>query len=256
MTMPLLVTGAASGIGRAVALDALRRAMSVVAVDRDEAGLEALRKAAPKTNGQLLTARLDVTDDQATQDLVAVATREFGVPRQVFANAGVETNASAHQLRVSDWQQIININLTGAFVTCQAALQAMVANNVPGAIVCTSSPSAFVGFAGGGNAAYSASKGGVSALVRSLALDYAAYGIRINAVVPGATNTRMLHGGDEGDRARFDALARDQVPLGRVAEPEEIARAVLWLLSDEASYVTGSHLVIDGGLLAKSANTF
>ena len=254
--MPLLVTGAGSGIGRAVAIGALQRAMSVVAVDRDEAGLTALRAAAQNANGRLLAAPLDVTDEQAMRDLVTAATRELGVPRHVFANAGVETNAPAHQLGLSDWQQIIDVNLTGAFVTCQAALRAMVANNVAGSIVCTSSPSAFVGFAGGGNAAYGASKGGVSALVRSLALDYAPYGIRVNAVVPGATNTRMLHGGDDGARQRVEALARDQVPLGRVAEPEEIARAVLWLLSDEASYVTGSHLVVDGGLLAKGANTF
>jgi NAD(P)-dependent dehydrogenase (short-subunit alcohol dehydrogenase family) len=254
--MSLLVTGAASGIGRAVAIDALRRATCVVAVDRDEAGLEALREAVPNANGRLLAAPLDVTDELAMQELIATATCDFGVPRHVFANAGVEANAQAHQLRVADWQRIIDVNLTGVFVTCRAALQVMISNKVPGSIVCTSSPSAFVGFAGGGNAAYGASKGGISALVRSLALDYAPYGIRVNAVVPGATNTRMLHGGDVATRQQVDALARDQIPLGRVAEPEEIARAVLWLMSDEASYVTGSHLVVDGGLLAKGANTF
>jgi NAD(P)-dependent dehydrogenase (short-subunit alcohol dehydrogenase family) len=119
-------------------------------------------------------------------------------------------------------------------------------------VVCTSSPAAFVGHAGGGNAAYAASKGGISAMVRSLALDYAPYGIRVNAVVPGATDTPLL--GDARDE--IAERAREEIPLGRLAAPAEVAEAVLWLWSDAASYVTGSHLVVDGGLMAKSANTF
>jgi 3-oxoacyl-[acyl-carrier protein] reductase len=127
--------------------------------------------------------------------------------------------------------------------------------------VCTSSPSAFTGFAGGGNGAYGASKGGVSALVRSLAIDYAPQGIRVNAVVPGATDTPLLLVGtpsEERAAARDDLLreAGRQIPLGRLGRPDEIAAAVVWLLSDDASYVTGSHLVCDGGLMARSANTF
>jgi NAD(P)-dependent dehydrogenase (short-subunit alcohol dehydrogenase family) len=128
----------------------------------------------------------------------------------------------------------------------------MLAAGRGGSVVCTSSPAAFVGFAGGGNAAYAASKGGISALVRSLALDYAPHGIRVNAVVPGATDTQLLG----GDREQLIDRARREVPLGRLAAPAEVAEAVLWLWSDAASYVTGSHLVVDGGLMAKSANTF
>ena len=104
-------------------------------------------------------------------------------------------------------------------------------------------------------------KGGVSALVRTLALDYAPYGIRVNAVVPGATDTPMMWAGfpaAEREAARRDVeqKAKNEIPLGRLARPEEPARAVLWLLSDESSYVTGSHLVCDGGILAKGPNTF
>jgi NAD(P)-dependent dehydrogenase (short-subunit alcohol dehydrogenase family) len=128
-------------------------------------------------------------------------------------------------------------------------------------VVVTSSPSAFVGFAGGHNVAYASSKGGVSAMVRALAVDYAGAGIRVNAVVPGATDTPLLTvGARTKDRAalrrQIVELAREQIPLGRLATPDEVANAVLWLWSGESSYVTGSHLVVDGGLLAKGANTF
>jgi len=104
-----------------------------------------------------------------------------------------------------------------------------------------------------GHVNYAASKGGVSALVRSLALDYAPHGIRVNAVVPGATDTGML---TAAPREELLERARHEIPLGRIADPSEVAEAVVWLWSDAASYVTGSHLVVDGGLLAKSANTF
>jgi 3-oxoacyl-[acyl-carrier protein] reductase len=118
-----------------------------------------------------------------------------------------------------------------------------------------------VGFAGGHNAAYAASKGGISALIRSLALDYASVGIRVNGVVPGATDTPLLTVSVPAEertelRERIIERARQQVPLGRLGTPDEVANAVLWLWSDAASYVTGSHLVVDGGLLAKSANDF
>jgi NAD(P)-dependent dehydrogenase (short-subunit alcohol dehydrogenase family) len=130
-----------------------------------------------------------------------------------------------------------------------------------GSVVCTSSPAAFVGFAGGGNGAYAASKGGISALVRALALDYAPHGIRVNALVPGATDTAIMWAGypekeREAVRRDVEERAKGEIPLGRLARPEEPAHAVLWLLSDESSYVTGSHLVCDGGILAKSPNTF
>jgi len=128
----------------------------------------------------------------------------------------------------------------------------MLAAGHGGSIVCTSSPSALVGFAGGANGAYGATKGGISALVRALALDYAGVGIRVNAIVPGATDTPML----VGDRTELERLAGEQVPLGRLGQPREVAYAVAWLMSAEAAYVTGTHLVCDGGLLAKGANTF
>jgi NAD(P)-dependent dehydrogenase (short-subunit alcohol dehydrogenase family) len=193
-----------------------------------------------------------VSDDAAVEAAVAKTCDELGVPTAVLANAAIEVNAPPHELALDDWQRTLDVNLTGAFLTARHAIRAMLAAGRGGSVVCTSSPAAFVGFAGGGNAAYAASKGGISALVRSLALDYAPHGIRVNAVVPGPTDTQLL----AGDREQLIDRARREVPLGRLAAPAEVAEAVLWLWSDAASYVTGSHLVVDGGLMAKSANTF
>jgi NAD(P)-dependent dehydrogenase (short-subunit alcohol dehydrogenase family) len=145
-------------------------------------------------------------------------------------------------------------NLNGIYLTCKHAIREMLAAQRGGSIVCTSSPSSFLAIAAGGAGAYSASKGGISALVRCLAVDYARDGIRVNAVVPGATETALMWASvPEEQRPGIRQQICTEIPLGRVAEPEEPARAVLWLLSEESSYVTGSHLVCDGGILAKSS---
>jgi len=257
-----IVTGAASGIGAAVARAACRAGASVLALDVDGPGVTAVAHAAGRDGpGAIEALAVDVGDEPAVEHAVAHCTERLGPPTAVLANAGVEINGHAHRVPLDAWRRTLDVNLTGAFLTARHAIAAMLGAGSPGSVVCTSSPSAFVGFAGGGNAAYAASKGGVSALVRSLAVDYAAAGIRVNAVVPGATDTPLLVAGVPADaapaaRQRIDAQAREQIPLGRLAAPEEIAAAVLWLWSDAAGYVTGSHLVVDGGLMAKSANTF
>jgi NAD(P)-dependent dehydrogenase (short-subunit alcohol dehydrogenase family) len=252
----VLVTGGGSGIGAAVALAAARRGASVAALDVDgeRAGAtaaEAERAGAPAALGLAV----DVCDEAALEAAIARVREELGVPAGVLANAGIEVNAPPHELALEQWERTLDVNLTGAFLTARHAIRAMLDAGVGGSVVCTSSPSAFVGFAGGGNAAYAASKGGISALVRSLAVDYAPHGIRVNAVVPGATDTPLLTAAMP-DREQLLERARREIPLGRLAAPAEIAEAVMWLWSDAASYVTGSHLVVDGGLMAKSANTF
>lgn len=262
MTEPaVLVTGAASGIGRATALLWTSRGGTVAATDRDEDGLRSLAEQAVGSRGRLLTLPGDVTSEHDVEQVFAEARDALGPVVKVVASAGIEINAAMHELSAAEWDRVLRTNLSGTFLTCKIALKTMVDAHAGGSIVCLSSPAAFVGFAGGGNAAYAASKGGVSAFVRSLAIDYARYGIRVNAVVPGATDTPLLVAGvsvqDRGSaRAELVERAAREVPLGRLAHPAEIAQAVAWLLSDQASYVTGSHLVCDGGLLAKSANTF
>ncbi len=255
----VLVTGAASGIGAAVASAGARAGAWVAALDRVLPRVDTLGLDDPDA-ARVLALEVDVRDERAVQHAITMCCEELGVPTGVLANAGIEINGAAHELSRDDWARVLDVNLTGAFLTAKHAIGAMLAAGAAGSVVCTSSPSAFVGFAGGGNAAYAASKGGISAMVRSLALDYAGRGVRVNAVVPGATDTPLLVAGvapaqQVEARRRIVEEAVEQIPLGRLAAPEEVAAAVLWLWSDAASYVTGSHLVVDGGLLAKSANT-
>jgi NAD(P)-dependent dehydrogenase (short-subunit alcohol dehydrogenase family) len=257
----VFITGGASGIGRAVALLAGERHAKVAVVDLDGDRAE---QVADEVRERGATAAVglacDVSNEADVRRALERSEQDFGVATAVFANAGIEINAPAHDLALADWHRVIEINLTGVFSTARLAIAALLRARQSGAVVCTSSPAAFVGFAGGGNAAYAASKGGLSALVRSLAVDYASSGIRVNAVVPGATMTPLMLVGVDDERrdaawADLERQAHDQIPLQRMAAPVEVAHAVLWLLSDDASYVTGSHLVCDGGLLAKSANT-
>lgn len=258
----VIVTGAGSGIGRAVALACADRGARIGVLDIDAVAASQVADEARRRGARdALPVACDVGDERDVAGAFARCAERLGPPTGLHANAGIEINHPAHETSLADWQRVLQVNLTGIFLCCTAAIRAMLAGGRGGSVVCTSSPSAFVGFAGGGNGAYGASKGGVSALVRSLAIDYAPLGIRVNAVVPGATDTPLLLvGAPDSDRARArDELRRaaeHQIPLGRLARPEEIAAAVTWLLSDDASYVTGSHLVCDGGLTARSANTF
>jgi NAD(P)-dependent dehydrogenase (short-subunit alcohol dehydrogenase family) len=140
-------------------------------------------------------------------------------------------------------------------MACKHGLRLMLAAGVrSGSIVCASSASGFVASPSYGAGTYSSTKGGISSLVRCLAIDYARYGIRVNAVVPGATETGLMWNNvapEEISRLR-EQVCRE-IPLGRLAQPEDPAKAVLWLLSDDSAYVTGSQLVCDGGILAKSS---
>jgi NAD(P)-dependent dehydrogenase (short-subunit alcohol dehydrogenase family) len=257
----VLVTGAASGIGHAVTLTAAARGARVAALDIDGDRLAAVADEAREAGSPtVLALQVDVRDEPSVEAALSQCREAFGAPTAVLANAGIEVNSPPHEMTLEQWQRVIDVNLTGVFLTTRLAIAAMLDEGIRGSVVCTSSPSAFVGFSGGGNAAYAASKGGISALVRSLALDYAPAGIRVNAVVPGATDTPLLTVGVAGAerataRAEIARLAGEQIPLGRLGAPVEIAEAVLWLWSEAASYVTGSHLTVDGGLMAKSANT-
>jgi NAD(P)-dependent dehydrogenase (short-subunit alcohol dehydrogenase family) len=148
----------------------------------------------------------------------------------------------------------MDINVNGAFYASRSVLQGLVEASLPGSIVLCSSPAAFVGFAAGANSAYAASKGAISALTRTLAVDYARKGVRVNAVVPGPTETPLMWMAvPEEERPATRDVITGEVPIGRMADPSEPAEAVAWLLSDASSYVVGSHLVCDGGVLAKAS---
>ena len=248
-----MVTGGGAGIGRAVAMQCAARGDRVVVLDIDG---PAAREAAAAARAAGAEAALGLECDVSREEHVARAFEEIagmGPLYGAFANAGLDTGGFLHELPFETWKRVLDTNLTGIYLTCKYALRQILKAGTPGSIVCTSSPAATVGFAAGAAGAYSASKGGISALVRSMAVDYARHGIRVNAVVPGATETRLMWANvAPADMPEMRRRVCEEVPLGRLASPDEPARAVVWLLSDESSYVTGSHLVCDGGILAKA----
>lgn len=252
----VVVTGGGSGIGRAAVLLCAEQGASVGILDIDyESALAVAEEARHLGAPDAIGVRCDVRMDAEVREAFAKVEERLGPVYGLFANAGIGTGGGMlHELDYDTWERIITTNLTGIYLACKYALRSMVASGQGGSIVCTSSPTSFVAQAAGGVPAYSAAKGGVSALVRCLAIDYAQYGIRVNAIVPGATETKLMWDNVPAeDIPRMRATVNMEVPLGRLAEPEEPARAAVWLLSDQASYVTGSHLVCDGGILAKSS---
>ena len=250
----LLVTGAASGIGRAAAQLAGSRGSYVIVSDVNEDGLRSCADDIERDGGSVRAVVCDTTDSAAVSSMFERLKEAGHTVSQVLVAAGIDAGGPAHELSLDTWRRVLDVNLTGAFLVSRQAVRSMLEAKVPGAIVICSSPAAFVAFASGDNSAYSASKGGVSALVRSLAIDYAPNGIRVNAVVPGPTETPLMWAAvppSQQERARQRVLR--EVPLRRIADPAEPAAAALWLLSHEAAYVTGSHLVCDGGVLAKAS---
>jgi len=250
-----VVTGGGAGIGRAVVMQCAARGDRVAVLDIDGPAAQNAAAAALAAGGPAaLAVECDVAREESVANAFEEAAASLGPIYGAFANAGMDAGGFLHELPFERWKRVLDTNLTGVYLTCKYALQKILKAGTPGSIVCTSSPAASVAFAAGAAGAYSASKGGISALVRCLAVDYAKYGIRVNAVVPGATETRLMWANVEPS-AMPEMRRRicEEVPLGRLASPDEPARAVVWLLSDESSYVTGSQLVCDGGILAKAS---
>ncbi len=250
-----MVTGGGAGIGRAVVMQCAARGDRIAVLDIEaRSAQQAANEAIAAGSADAVGLACDVSSEESVAQAFAAIAASLGPLYGVFANAGIDAGGFLHELPFATWKRVIDTNLTGVFLTCKYALQQLLQSGSGGSIVCTSSPAASVGFAAGAAGAYSASKGGVSALVRCMAVDYAKYGIRVNAVVPGATETRLMWA--TTDPQAIPEVRRrvsEEVPLGRLADPDEPARAVLWLLSDASAYVTGSHLVCDGGILAKAS---
>lgn len=236
-----LVTGAASGIGRATALRLAERGDQLVCTDFASAQLQEMKDL---TGGICVAA--DVTNESEVDALIAATIAEYGRLDGVVHCAGIEeTFVDARDMTLEVFEKTMRVNVTGSFLVARAAGRVMVPQ-ASGSIVLMGSILSTVGY--GGNAAYTASKGAVLQLGRALAVDWSKFGVRINVVGPGPVATPMSQASID-DPVR-GAWLRERIPIGRPATTDDIAGVCAFLLSDEASYITGTYLPVDGGWLA------
>lgn len=244
-----LITGAASGIGRASALLFAKEGAAVGVVDMNQKAGQEVTKAITEQGGKAFFAPADVTRAADCQRVVRALSGQFGALHILFNNAGIIRRASVLDLSEADWDRVMAVNVKSIFLMSKFAIPLMERFG-GGAIINTASG---WGLAGGPRAvAYCASKGAVVLLTKAMAIDHGAQNIRVNCICPGDTDTPMLRNEAQQLGAAPETFLREaaQRPLRRVGTPEEIAQAALYLASDAASFVSGTALVVDGGGLA------
>lgn len=239
----ILVTGAASGIGRATLQRCAAAGAKLIAADR--ADEDAIKAAIPE-DAHSISSSLDVTDEAAVQSLVSTAVTEFGEITGLVNCAGVSGQGLAHEINRADWQKVLDINLTGTLLVCKHVIASMLNKKTQGSIVNLASVYGMTG--GPGSLSYNVSKSGVLHMTRCMAADYGGVGIRINSVSPGYIETPMssMVKADPAFHKRFVNMHL----LRRAGQPEEVAGAINFLLSDDASYITGANFAVDGGFSA------
>lgn len=247
-----LVTGANSGIGRAVAIALGEAGADVVVnyVDGDDAAQEVV-DTLTQAGADAFAHKADVSSEDEVAEMYKTAIQRFGTLDILVANAGLQRDAAFHQMTLAQWNTVLNINLTGQFLCAREAIREFLRRGVvpsvslaAGKIICMSSVHQVIPW--GGHANYASSKGGIKLLMESLAQEVAPHRIRVNGIAPGAVRT-PINTGAWDTKAAYDALMR-LIPYGRIGEPEDIARAAVWLASDQSDYVVGTTLFVDGGM--------
>jgi NAD(P)-dependent dehydrogenase (short-subunit alcohol dehydrogenase family) len=245
-----VVTGSAVGIGQATLVGFAREGARVVLVDKDIKRAQPVIDQLEREEHEVLVVQADITQEDDVRALIDQVTQRWNRLDILVNNAGVYLQGDVTQTSLEDWERIMGVNITGAFLCTKYAVPAMIAQQ-GGVIVNVASEAGLVGIQG--QVVYNVSKGALIALTRSCAVDLAEHGIRVNSVCPGTTETPLVK--EAVNRAPDPAEARRQLetcrPANRLGTPEEIASAILYLASDEAAYATGAILSIDGGYTAQ-----
>jgi NAD(P)-dependent dehydrogenase (short-subunit alcohol dehydrogenase family) len=241
-----LITGAAKGLGRVLALGLARQGADIAAVDKDP-GVGNLSTEIESLGRKTITATCDITREDDVRDLVDRCVREFGHIDILVNNAGINLKAPAIEQTRANFQPVIDVNLIGTFLCCQAVARVMLPRR-RGSIINVASIAGLAGL-GRGNNFYAATKGAIIALTRDLALEWAAQGVRVNALAPGWFATERVTSYLE-TQAGLRSRMENAVPLGHLGDPEELVGPVVFLAADASSMVTGQALVVDGGLLS------
>lgn len=247
-----LVTGASSGIGAAVAIGLGEAGADVVVNYRGEReGADRTAEAVRQAGGKALVVQADVSKEEEVEALFAQAKEAFGTVHILVANAGLQRDSKAEEMSLADWNTVIQVNLTGQFLCCRAAIREFLArgpqpeiSRATGKIICMSSVHERIMWAGHVN--YAASKGGVMLMMQSLAQEFADRRIRINSIAPGAIKTPINK--DAWSTPEAEAQLLKLIPYGRVGDPKDIANAAVWLASDYSDYLTEISLFVDGGM--------
>lgn len=241
-----LVTGAGSGIGRAMAEGLAEAGATVALAGRDVGKLQKAADAMTAAGLNALPYPVDMAEPASIAALVASIVDDFGRIDFLFNNAGIIHRASAETFPLDKWEEMLKVNLTGPFILSQAVARHMIAQGAGGSIINTSSLIAV--FGGVSVPAYAATKGGITQLTKSMSNDLAPHGIRVNAIGPGWVRTDMTEA-LQTNTERFEAIS-NRIPLGRWAEPQDLAGLAVFLASDASAYITGQVIFIDGGYMA------
>jgi glucose 1-dehydrogenase len=245
-----LVTGANSGIGQAAAI-ALGQAGADVVVNYVTGEAEAVVDAICRAGAEAYAHKADVSQEDQVEDMFRHMVERFGTVDILVNNAGLQRDAAFHEMTLAQWNTVIGINLTGQFLCARAAVREFLRRGIvpavscaAGKIICMSSVHEVIPWAGHAN--YAASKGGIMLMMKSLAQEIAPHRIRVNSIAPGAIRTPINTSAWSTEKA-YDQLMT-LVPYKRIGEPEDIARAIVWLASDDSDYVVGTTLFVDGGM--------
>lgn len=247
-----LVTGANSGIGRGVAVELAKAGADVVVnYIEDDAAADDVVQSARRSGVKALAYKADVSSEDQVEGMFAHAIQEFGTIDILVANAGLQRDSDFQDMTLEKWNKVLDVNLTGQFLCARAAVREFMRRGIvaslskaAGKIICMSSVHQVIPW--GGHANYATSKGGIKLLMESMAQELAPHRIRVNGIAPGAIKTPINTSAWNTPEALKSLLTL--IPYGRIGEPEDIARAAVWLASDESDYVVGTTLFVDGGM--------